>query len=182
MSRGSTRRLPTVAAVGRRNPGGGTSKDAAEQAVACARWTGGFPTSCKGRETVGSADSPRATRIVHCGAAFRRRRTRGAARAVGRRSGGVRRRSQGLRPEGGRLVSDVVEQLTTGSPRRGRVSEEQWARGEEASTEDLRSHSCTTGNSSSGCFLSESGWPATVSILHRQVSCMPAPASHAMRS
>jgi len=36
------------------------------------------------------------------------------------------------------LVSDLVEQLTTGfSPARSRL-EEQWARGEEASTEDLR--------------------------------------------
>jgi hypothetical protein len=37
-----------------------------------------------------------------------------------------------------RLVSDVVDQLTTGFSRARSRLEEQWARGEEASTEDLR--------------------------------------------
>ncbi len=36
------------------------------------------------------------------------------------------------------LVSDLVEQLTTGFARARSRLEEQWARGEEASTEDLR--------------------------------------------
>jgi hypothetical protein len=36
------------------------------------------------------------------------------------------------------LVSNVVEQLTTGFAQARSRLEEQWARGEEASTEDLR--------------------------------------------
>ena len=36
------------------------------------------------------------------------------------------------------LVSDVVEQLTTGFARARSRLEEQWSRGEDASTEDLR--------------------------------------------
>ena len=68
----------------------------------------------------------------------RRRRARGTSRALGLCSGGVRRRSQGVR----RRRRTAWCPIWSNSSRRFRRCafrlEEQWARGEEASTEDLR--------------------------------------------
>ena len=55
------------------------------------------------------------------------------------------------------LVADVVDKLTTGFSGASAHLEEQWSRGEEVSTEDLRIALNGTGNSSNACSRSSAG-------------------------
>ena len=78
------------------------------------------------------------TRIINRGNAVRRRRPHRNARAVGCRAGSFVDDPKECVQKADVLVSDLVEQLTNGFAQARSRLEEQWSRGEEASTEDLR--------------------------------------------
>ena len=77
-------------------------------------------------------------RIINRRIAFRRRRCCGSACPVGRVQAAFVDDPKDCVQQADLLVSDVVEQFTTGFAQARSRLEEQWSRGQEASTEDLR--------------------------------------------